>query len=724
MGENAGNFGREYLTNGSIWGIIADMFADPIMLWWLAAALPAILIFYFLKMRRETLVVSSTLLWRRSVYDLRVNSPIQMIKRNLLLFLQLLIATLIILALARPVVRMMRQQGRQAILIVDCSASMATREASGATRLEMARREARRLIAGVGGNREGAGDDEICIIAAADRPELLCGFTSDKQILLEALDRLEAKGTHADMKAALEMAIAMATASITAPTAAGGAGGEGSQEAARMEKYSSSLPVAIVLLSDGAFAPLPQSLAQRLTAALPGEVESGSIAYLAVGQLQSDNIGFVAADLRAAGDAANGSRLFLLLQNAAARTAAAEVKVEIDGKFIDRKKTDVPGRRMAAGGKEEAPGQAAVLFDLPPQAQGVLTAAVSPGGNLSLDDTVRMIVKPPQPIAVALVSAGNHFLAAALDACQSLVRYEKISPDAWPAAVREGRYELIVFDRFAPAETPVGATLFIGAVPALPGLEKAPADLDAAWVVDWQRTHPLLRGVSLLDRLVIHDCRRLACDAKWSVLIEGEGMRWSDAPGADRAEKIRRADIVAAPLLACALSEERRVAVLAFDILRSNWPLRVSFPLFIKNTVAWLTRPEGLRQAEFYRTGETLRFEFGVDQREARVICPDGSERRAISTSPRNFYFAEARHPGLYRLVTPGQPECLYAINLLSAEESDNAARSAIVLGRETLPAEEKQAVRHNLELWPYLVLAALLFLAIEWYIYHRRVLG
>jgi hypothetical protein len=77
-------------------------FLDPTALWWLAAALPAIVALYFLKLRRQEQIISSTILWRRSVYDLRVNAPIQMIKRNLLLLLQLLIATLVILALARP----------------------------------------------------------------------------------------------------------------------------------------------------------------------------------------------------------------------------------------------------------------------------------------------------------------------------------------------------------------------------------------------------------------------------------------------------------------------------------------------------------------------------------------------------------------------------------------------------------------------------------------------
>ena len=66
--------------------------------WWqwaiLAAVPPAIVLLYFLKLKRRPLEVPSTYLWHKSVEDLHVNSIWQRLRNNLLLYLQLAVVLL------------------------------------------------------------------------------------------------------------------------------------------------------------------------------------------------------------------------------------------------------------------------------------------------------------------------------------------------------------------------------------------------------------------------------------------------------------------------------------------------------------------------------------------------------------------------------------------------------------------------------------------------------
>src|SRR5439155_3163314 len=111
-----------------------------------AAAMSLLLVLYFLKLRRRELAVSSTLLWKKAIQDLQVNAPFQKLRRNLLLFLQLLLLALLCLALSRPVSNYQPGAGKTSIILIDRSASMNAIEANGKTRLDEAKKKAKELI--------------------------------------------------------------------------------------------------------------------------------------------------------------------------------------------------------------------------------------------------------------------------------------------------------------------------------------------------------------------------------------------------------------------------------------------------------------------------------------------------------------------------------------------------------------------------------------------------
>src|ERR1700688_1858615 len=109
---------------GNLWNRLRTMnfpieLSTPLGLpaWFILAGVPVgIIALYFLKLRRRPVRVPSTILWRRSLEDLHVNSLFQRLRRNLLLFLQLLMIGLALLALAGPRVNGTTEQGRRFVL--------------------------------------------------------------------------------------------------------------------------------------------------------------------------------------------------------------------------------------------------------------------------------------------------------------------------------------------------------------------------------------------------------------------------------------------------------------------------------------------------------------------------------------------------------------------------------------------------------------------------------
>src|ERR687883_199781 len=141
-------------------------FAAPASLLWLLLLFPIIIFFYLLKLKRREMVVSSVLLWSHLVKDVQANAPFQKLKKNLLLLLQLLIAILSILALARPAFFSQSLGGGNVVVILDGSASMQSRDARG-SRFEQAKATALKMVGDM------RGGDRMMVVLATSRTHRL-----------------------------------------------------------------------------------------------------------------------------------------------------------------------------------------------------------------------------------------------------------------------------------------------------------------------------------------------------------------------------------------------------------------------------------------------------------------------------------------------------------------------------------------------------------------------
>ncbi len=313
-------------------------------------ALP-ILLLYMLRLRRREVWVSSTFLWQRLLRDREANTPWQRLRRNLLLFLQLLALALLVLALARPfVTRPVLSEG-SVVILLDGSASMQAADVPP-NRFEAARRMALDLVEGLGPG------DAATVVLVGPQPRVLVAPTEDRAALRRALEAAQPADGPADWEAACALASALAA-------------GDGERS--------------FVFLSDGAVSGnLPP---------LPGKVR-----FVRVGE-RGDNLAVLALAMR---EGPTGLQALLRVGNFGQGPVETRVALRADGAPLDVRSLSLPPRGTAT----------LVLDDLPYDLQ-LLEAQLETEDPLSLDDAA-WAVRAGGGRRVLLVTPGNLFLERAL----------------------------------------------------------------------------------------------------------------------------------------------------------------------------------------------------------------------------------------------------------------------------------------------------------------------
>ncbi len=140
----------------------------------------AIILLYFLKLKRKPLQVPSTFLWKKSIEDLHVNSLFQWLRENVLLLLQVLIVLFLIYAVLGIRFHGSTSHGRHYILVIDNSASMSATDVLP-SRLDWAKEEALKEI-------DAAGDDDVgMVIVFNSKATTLQTYTNNRGKLREAV---------------------------------------------------------------------------------------------------------------------------------------------------------------------------------------------------------------------------------------------------------------------------------------------------------------------------------------------------------------------------------------------------------------------------------------------------------------------------------------------------------------------------------------------------------
>ncbi len=628
---------------------------NPLNFLWAIPLLGGIVALWMLRLKRQDVTVSSLYLWNTLLQETQANAPFQKLRRNVLLFLQLLAAFLLVFALARPFVYGAGVSGHTIVLVLDTSASMNATDVSP-SRLAAAKAAADDFV-----DRQMRGGDVATVLSASAKPQsLLSGFTGDSGKLHAAIDGASGTDTVADMPAAMTLAQSLV----------------GTRSGAEIRVFS-----------DGAYS--ADDLRKLGTLSYGGT----DVALTSIGTTSPDNVAITRLDGRR-NPQTGVNEVFAEVQLGGRPHSGGTLSLLKDGRLIDARALNFTNNTQVE------------TFDSPLLKDGgIVTARLDDvKDDLATDNQASLVLAPPRPRRVLLVTDGNIFLERGLNLDPDVVLAE-CTPDEFATVGKNGvGYGMVVFDGALPATPlPPGNYLVFGADNSqLPVSSSGSSDNPT--YIDENRTHPVMRFVDLEGlhlRTALHTQTQ-----PW-----GQSLAEADS----------------GPLIAAGEHNGLRVVSVSFNLSDSDWPLRVSFPIFLTNSVRWLTAAGGLGSNNPETpTGGVASVTVPPGQSSVSITRPDGSKTAVNAPDTGGVVLVDdTRLAGVYH-AHAGSADYPFAINLDSADESRLAAQKPPQL---THPGTPMVAAVHlplsrraKDDLWPTLAAAALVLLLVEWFVFHKRI--
>lgn len=153
------------------------------------AAVPIIILLYLLKPKGVDYRISSNLLWKKLLKNEQSRTFFEKFVHNILMYLQILIIILLVIALMSPFIRVDNRGGGRKILLVDTSASMQHVGHYGDSRGKSRLTEAIELMCDA---VQTAQDTQFCVVTAdAVGVKLLAVDMTDTESLIQTLKSLE-----------------------------------------------------------------------------------------------------------------------------------------------------------------------------------------------------------------------------------------------------------------------------------------------------------------------------------------------------------------------------------------------------------------------------------------------------------------------------------------------------------------------------------------------------
>jgi hypothetical protein len=676
----------------------------------------AVVLLYFLKLKRKPLSVPSTFLWRKSIEDLHVNALFQWLRQNLLLLLQVLTLLFLIYSVMDFRTYGQTTEGRHYILMIDNSASMGATDVAP-SRLHWAKQEALKEI-------DASTDKDVgMVIVFNSSAEILQSYTTNRGQLRSAVERIEQTQRPTRIEEALSLANSLANPTRSADDASvRPANVEPGKE--RVYVAAEGINTDVHIYSDGRFPDMPDFALGNLNFRLH---TAGTL-----GKENVDNVAIVTFNALRDDEDPSKLQVFVRAMNFRPASVNAKILLEVlvNGKLQGIKDSPLflPARKVESipeSGKEEpslrdTPGEAAATFqltDLDDRANLVLHARLQDNKDqFPLDDEAWLALGIVRKARVLIIGPPNDVLSAFFDekstrdvAQVTYLNRDDLKKDTYRKPALNGDYGLVIFDRCGPEkeeDLPRANAFFIG-YPPPPWKPTDVEKLSNPQIKGWISKHSVMRYLTALQEVGVV-----------------EAFRMKDLP--PRTPKLLEIDQNTALLLTLGRQSFTDL-VMTFPILdadgkwNTNWPLLPSFPLFLRNILYALGNVSDGTSEENVQPGQPKVIRPDVAVSRIEVSDPEGKSRSLDRGTRADFSYGDTEKTGVYRVAWNGAWQRSFAINLLDSDESNIEPRSSVRVGAENVSGSQERSQPH--ELWKWLALVALGLLLLEWYIYNRRVL-
>ncbi|MBM4262212.1 MAG: VWA domain-containing protein [Deltaproteobacteria bacterium] len=444
-----------------LWGV-------PYALLLLAGALPLIVFLHSLKPKGPKLSTSTLFIWERLLKEQPLGTRLGwLLKKNLLLILQLLAAAALIAALADPALLHLAPTSGDMVVVLDLSASMKAKGKSG-TRFDAARKEFAALVDSLSSGRK------MMVIGAGAEPRLIVPFTSDTRRLRDIAKSINATDAPGRVKDAILFAHAF------------------------LKRGS---PDQVVVISDGAFTGAEEFTRPAVHLRLI-KVDAG--------KPQPANVGIVGFEVRRHPEQA-AAEIMVHLRNYTTQTVRGPLALKLGDKEILRETVEIGAeqRRVLI-----YPANGSLSGNL----TGSLVARLEIDDDFPTDNQAYLALNDRAPLRLLYVGPGNPLLSNLL---RFFSHVQVTTTQSWEAAPENSHYDVMIFDRVPVPPSVQGNVILIDTVPAQ-GPIRANGKIANPGAPVLAAKHPVAESLSLGD-LHVQEMSRLTVGGEATVIARAGG---------------------------------------------------------------------------------------------------------------------------------------------------------------------------------------------------------